>query len=120
MTSKIVFQYSAGNSLSFVLRQNGSILICQKKHLQKHKIISSSFQFCIWLKEEELCLSLGNISEGKSLLGQCLCVPYQGYANRHDLASFHLENEKLYVALKYFILEKGAYPTESFVYNLAE
>lgn len=72
-SSKILFQDFVGNVLSFVLRQNGNILICQeKKHLQKHKIIFSLFQFHIWLEEEELCLSGGNASEGKSLLGQVL------------------------------------------------
>lgn len=62
----------------------------------------------------------GNVSEGKQLLGQGLCVPYQDHANRQDSAGFHLENEKHCAALKYFIIEKGSFPTESFVYNLAE
>lgn len=31
MTSKISFQYFAGNMLSFVLIQNGNVLVCQKK-----------------------------------------------------------------------------------------
>lgn len=92
----------------------------QHKRLQKRKIISSSFQFRIWLQQKEMGLSWPNASEGKSLLGQIPCVPYQGCANRQDLAWFHLENEKLCVALKYFITEKGSYPTESFVYSLAE
>lgn len=55
ITSKIVFHNFVRNILSLVLRQKCKILICQKKRLQKKKTISSSFQLCTWLEEEELC-----------------------------------------------------------------
>lgn len=87
MTSKILFQYFAGNILSFVLMQNGNVLVGQKKNVNRS---SSSFPLhaspVSGLRKRSSASRGGNVSEGKQLLGQGLCVPYQDYANRQDSA----------------------------------
>lgn len=87
MTSKILFQYFAGNILSFVLMQNGNVLVGQKKNINRS---SSSFPLhaspVFGLRKRSSVCHEGNVSEGKQLLGQGLCVPYQDYANRQDSA----------------------------------
>lgn len=118
MTSKIVFHNSVENILSLVLRQKCKILISQKTFAEEENYFL--FVSALYLAGGRGTLLSMKTSGGKGLLGHGLCVPCQGSANGHDLAWLHLENEKLCVALQYFIIEKGSHPAESFVYHLAE